>query len=50
MIRTTKASDDYELKIGTKTTMADTDGDGINDGIDVFPLNKNEWLDSDADG
>jgi len=45
-----KASDEYELKIGTKTTMADTDGDGINDGIDVFPLNKNEWLDSDADG
>ena len=45
-----KASDEYELKIGTQTTMSDTDGDGINDGIDVFPLNKNEWLDSDADG
>ena len=30
--------------------MADTDGDGVNDGVDVFPLNKNEWLDSDADG
>lgn len=45
-----KASDSYELKIGTKDTKPDTDGDGYNDGIDAFPLNKLEWLDSDADG
>ena len=45
-----KASDSYELKVGTKDTKPDTDGDGFNDGIDAFPLNKLEWLDSDADG
>ena len=45
-----KLSDPYELKIGTKDTKPDTDGDGYKDGIDVFPLNRNEWLDTDADG
>ncbi|TLM65234.1 MAG: hypothetical protein FDZ69_10770 [Deltaproteobacteria bacterium] len=29
---------------------ADDDNDGYNDGIDVFPFNAGEWLDSDGDG
>ena len=45
-----KSSDEYELKIGTLDTKDDSDGDGYKDGVDHFPLNKNEWLDSDADG
>jgi alpha-tubulin suppressor-like RCC1 family protein len=28
----------------------DTDGDGVWDGIDAFPLDPEEWLDSDGDG
>jgi len=44
------SSDEYELKIGTKSTKADTDGDGYKDGVDKFPTNKLEWLDSDGDG
>ena len=43
-------SDAYEAKIGTSTSKADTDGDTYKDGIDFFPLNENEWLDSDNDG
>lgn len=29
---------------------ADSDGDGVNDGVDVFPNNPAEWLDTDGDG
>ncbi|MDC0001052.1 gliding motility-associated C-terminal domain-containing protein [Flavobacteriaceae bacterium] len=43
-------SDAYEVKIGTSTSKPDTDGDTYKDGIDFFPLNENEWLDSDNDG
>ncbi len=34
----------------TDPTIADTDSDGSNDGLDVFPLDGNEWLDNDRDG
>ena len=30
--------------------LADTDGDGRNDLIDVFPCNGSGWLDCDSDG
>jgi len=43
-------SDLYESYVGTKIKNKDTDGDGYNDGVDVFPLDVNEWIDSDADG
>ncbi len=29
---------------------ADTDGDGVNDALDAFPLDPTEWLDTDGDG
>ena len=29
---------------------SDTDGDGVNDSLDVFPTDSNESLDSDGDG
>ncbi|MHA1791659.1 MAG: FG-GAP repeat domain-containing protein [Promethearchaeota archaeon] len=31
-------------------TPYDTDGDGVNDTIDAFPNNPNEWIDTDQDG
>ena len=40
--------DEYE--IGTDVYDEDTDGDGIIDGIDKFPLDPTEWIDNDADG
>jgi gliding motility-associated-like protein len=43
-------SDKYEVVIGTSTSKADSDGDTFLDGIDHFPLNSKEWLDSDNDG
>jgi len=43
-------SDTYESIIGTSTSKPDTDGDGFKDGLDHFPLNESEWLDSDNDG
>jgi len=39
-----------EQEIGTNPLNPDTDGDGVNDGDDVFPLDKNESKDSDEDG
>ena len=39
-----------EYLAGTDPTLADTDGDGVNDDVDVFPLDIAEWLDSDGDG
>ena len=36
--------------MGTSTSKPDTDGDGFKDGLDHFPLNESEWLDSDNDG
>ena len=43
-------SDLYEAKIGTSTSKDDTDGDSYKDGLDHFPLDESEWLDSDNDG
>ncbi|KAB7627950.1 putative Ig domain-containing protein [Alkalilimnicola sp. S0819] len=39
-----------EFQRGTHPTKADTDGDGHHDGLDVFPLDETEWLDTDGDG
>ncbi|HIQ57238.1 TPA: thrombospondin type 3 repeat-containing protein [Candidatus Gracilibacteria bacterium] len=39
-----------EQEIGTNPLDSDTDDDGVGDAEDVFPLDKNEWLDSDGDG
>ncbi len=51
----TSADDDSlsnleEYSAGTNPTLADTDGDGVNDDSDALPLDINEWLDSDGDG
>ena len=43
-------SDLQEAIIGTNATNPDTDGDGYLDGLDVFPLDGSEWLDTDGDG
>ena len=42
--------DTKELALGTDPTRPDTDGDGVNDGLDAFPLDATETLDTDADG
>ncbi len=39
-----------EYSLGTDPASADTDGDGINDDVDAFPLNAGETLDTDGDG
>ena len=36
--------------LGTDFTNADTDGDSVNDGVDVFPLDETESVDTDGDG
>ncbi|MBI2625126.1 MAG: hypothetical protein HYW70_02240 [Candidatus Nealsonbacteria bacterium] len=43
-------SDNDEIAIGTNPLVLDTDGDLVKDGIDLFPLDKSEWRDSDQDG
>lgn len=43
-------SDIEEIKIGTDPLNVDTDGDGVNDKEDAFPLDPNEWVDTDKDG
>ena len=43
-------SDKYEVVLGTSTSKADSDGDTYLDGLDHFPLNSKEWLDTDNDG
>ena len=40
----------YTLGIDTDPLVADTDSDTYDDGIDVFPLDPAEWLDTDGDG
>jgi hypothetical protein len=32
-----------ERQIGTDPFKADTDGDGVNDGVDCFPLDPTRW-------
>ena len=39
-----------EVIAGTKILIADTDGDGANDGSDALPLDATETLDTDTDG
>lgn len=43
-------NDDEEKIKGTDPHNSDTDRDDILDGEDAFPLDKNEWADSDGDG
>ena len=44
-------SDEFELNtLGTNPILADTDADGVEDGLDTFPLNSLESADSDNDG
>lgn len=42
-------TDDQESILKTDLLNQDTDGDKIKDNIDVFPLDKNEWKDTDND-
>jgi len=42
--------DDTEIIWGTNPLIADTDGDGVIDGEDIFPLDSNESKDNDEDG
>jgi hypothetical protein len=39
-----------EYEKGTDPTKADTDGDGFNDDVDLFPLDPDDWDDADGDG
>lgn len=39
-----------EFQSGTNPLVADSDSDGFVDGVDAFPLDKNEWADTDRDG
>lgn len=43
-------SDTVELSMGTNPLLKDTDGDGVLDKQDAFPLDRTEWADADADG
>ncbi len=39
-----------EYRLGTNFRLDDTDGDGLNDGVDAFPLDAAYQIDSDQDG
>ncbi|MDP2600871.1 MAG: thrombospondin type 3 repeat-containing protein [Deltaproteobacteria bacterium] len=39
-----------EFQLGLNAGAADSDGDGINDALDIFPLNPQETKDTDLDG
>jgi len=39
-----------EYQNNTDPNNPDTDGDSVNDGVDVFPLDPTEWADNDLDG
>jgi hypothetical protein len=43
-------TDEDEANRGTDPLDPDTDDDGVDDGTDVFPLDPNEWADTDGDG
>jgi len=43
-------NDTEEAALGTNSTDPDTDDDGYLDGLDEFPLDGTEWLDTDGDG
>lgn len=38
------------LVFGSDPTLSDTDGDGVSDNVDAFPINPNESFDFDGDG
>ncbi len=38
------------FRYNTIKNLPDTDGDGVKDGTDPFPLDPTEWLDTDGDG
>jgi len=42
-------SDEHETAIGTNPLQSDTDNDGVDDAIDVFPLDPTEWSNNDGD-
>ena len=42
--------DTDEATAGTNSTDPDTDDDGYLDGLDEFPLDGSEWIDTDGDG
>jgi hypothetical protein len=42
-------TDVAEINLGTDPLLVDTDGDTISDASDAFPLDLNEWLDTDGD-
>src|SRR3989344_5781343 len=52
-VQGTEPADQNSSNNESQTTLivpdADTDGDGVNDKADVFPLNAAEWQDTDAD-
>ena len=41
---------DFNLDSFTFVEEIDSDGDGVNDGVDAFPFDATEWLDTDGDG
>jgi len=43
-------TDEEEVVKGTNPLVVDTDEDKVNDKIDAFPLDKNEWRDTNNDG
>jgi hypothetical protein len=43
-------ADEVEKIVGTDSFNRDTDGDMVEDGDDVFPLDSTEWQDTDKDG
>ncbi len=42
-------SDIEEIQNGTNPLLADSDGDGVNDNLDEFPLEQSETVDTDGD-
>ncbi len=45
-----QSCDSNEVAYSEPGTLNDRDGDGIEDALDAFPDNPNEWLDTDSDG
>jgi len=43
-------SNGYDPMDANSTPVIDTDGDGVNDWIDLFPNDPNDWADIDGDG
>jgi len=43
-------SDSQEILDGTDPLSSDSDADSYDDSVDLFPINPNEWVDTDGDG